>query len=279
MAFIDIEDPKRRDEIVAEYVATIRNVQQRNEDEKAVGLAKQETIEKTFNPIVKSTEKSTEAIVKGLKKINEQIEKKSNLTPITVSRKRVWNEQTGYNAIEYYLTKYDKKNIDKYFSIQRFGEDDYRMGEKEIEVDGNSNITVDNTTYRGTPGLWALIMLVSPKTTSYTEQDLEVYRELALQTDVMDHPQNIQKGGRPNTTTKAKMLKSFLEEGEGSGIQFLPGDIRGLSTKLNLLLAEFHAGNTSTRNEIVSILDELKKRKKITREEYNDINTFLASTL
>ena len=122
-------------------------------------------------------------------------------------------------------------------------------------------------------------MLAAPK--DYTEEDFDAYSHLALLTNVMNHPQNLQKGGRPNTTTKAKMFKSFLEEGEadGSGIQFLPGDIRGLSTKLNLLLAEFHAGNTSTRNEIVSILDELKKRKKITRKEYNDINTFLASTL
>ena len=63
----------------------------------------------------------------------------------------------------------------------------------------------------------------------------------------------------------------------GSGIQFLPGDIKGLQTKLNYLLAEYRAGNRSplTRNEIVSILDELLRRKKISRKEYRDINTFL----
>ena len=43
----------------------------------------------------------------------------------------------------------------------------------------------------------------------------------------------------------------------GKGIQFLPGDIKGLSTKLNLLLAEFTAGNMSlTWDKIVYILDE-----------------------
>ena len=57
-------------------------------------------------------------------------------------------------------------------------------------------------------------------------------------------------------------------------IQFLPGDIKGLTTKLNLLLAEFAAGNTSsTRNEIVYILDELLRRKEISHEEYRDINS------
>ena len=41
MAFIDIKDPRKRDQIVADYLATIQRVQQRNEDEKAVGLLRQ----------------------------------------------------------------------------------------------------------------------------------------------------------------------------------------------------------------------------------------------
>ena len=63
----------------------------------------------------------------------------------------------------------------------------------------------------------------------------------------------------------------------GSGIQFLPSNIKGLQTKLNYLLAEYRAGNRSplTRNEIVSILDELLRRKRLWRKEYRDINTFL----
>ena len=62
----------------------------------------------------------------------------------------------------------------------------------------------------------------------------------------------------------------------GEGIQYLPVlvDIKGLTMKLNLLLAEFAAGNTSsTRKEIVYILDELLRRKKISRAEYRDINS------
>ena len=46
---------------------------------------------------------------------------------------------------------------------------------------------------------------------------------------------------------------------DGDGIQFLPGDIKGLETKLNCLLGKYRAGNRSslTRNQIVSILDDL----------------------
>ena len=70
-----------------------------------------------------------------------------------------------------------------------------------------------------------------------------------------------------------KELKEF-DEAKGDGI-FLPGDIKGLKTKLNLLLAEFRAGNTTTRNEIVFILDELRRRKQMSKKEYKEINNFL----
>ena len=64
---------------------------------------------------------------------------------------------------------------------------------------------------------------------------------------------------------------------DDGGIQFLPGDIKGLETKLNYLLGEYQAGNRSslTRNQIVSILEELLQRKRISRKEYREINTFL----
>ena len=69
--------------------------------------------------------------------------------------------------------------------------------------------------------------------------------------------------------------------GEGSGISnqvsFLPGDIGGLAKKFKLLLAEFMAGNKTTRNELVSILDELLRRGKITKNEYTNSNSFLAA--
>ena len=45
-------------------------------------------------------------------------------------------------------------------------------------------------------------------------------------------------------------------------IQFLPGDIKGLQTKLGYLLAEYQAGNTfATRNQIVAVADELFRRR------------------
>ena len=73
-------------------------------------------------------------------------------------------------------------------------------------------------------------------------------------------------------------MVSHQNGGGGDGIiKFLPGDIKGLEKKLNYLLGKYRAGNRSslTRNQIVSILDVLLRRKSISRKEYREINTFL----
>ena len=68
-------------------------------------------------------------------------------------------------------------------------------------------------------------------------------------------------------------MEDVLKFHIGNGIQFLPGDINGLQIKLDYLLAEYRAGNTSaTRNQIVAIADELLRRKQLSRTKYNSIN-------
>ena len=291
MAFIDIKDPRQRDKLVADYLNTIKHVQQQNEDERAVGLAIQVDLETTFNPVIKATEKSTKAITKELIPLREEIKNINKpKPPAAASRKRTWDVTNGLTAIDYYLNKYGQKGLDKYYGIQQ-DDDKLVMGDKDVTVDDDSNISVDDVTYKGTPGLWMLIMTASPNPKSYTNEDFENYRDLVKRTNVMQHPRGIQEGiSRPAQTYKRKVVLEKVmaddaeeEEEEGSklgtGIQFLPGDIKGLHTRLNLLLAEYVAGNRSTRNEIVGILDELKRRKSISRKEYTDINSFLAKTL
>ena len=293
MTFIDIKDPKERDRFVADYISTIKNIQQQSEDEKSLGLKRQIDLEKTFNPVIKATEMSTKAITEEIKNIRPP------RPTLSVSRKRTWDVSNGLTAIDYYLNKYGKHNLDKYYGIQQDG-DKLMMGDKEVVVDGDSNIHVNDKTFKGTPGLWSLVMLKTPK--GFTDDDFAAYGELVKMTDVMQHPSSVIIGtSRPGQTSKyTKILKNIANENDdettgedrkdeaeaedetidGSGIQFLPGDIKGLNTKLNLLLAEFAAGNrSSTRNEIVGILDELKRRKRISRKDYTDINSYLAKTL
>ena len=110
---------------------------------------------------------------------------------------------------------------------------------------------------------------------------MDAYRALVRQTDVINNPNNITNKSRPRTTTKfQRFLKPIMEEqqaADGEGIvNFLPADINSLMQKLQLLVGEFIAGNKTTRNEIVAILDDLRRRNKISEGDYTRINTLLS---
>lgn len=262
MSFLDIKNPTERDKIVNEYLSTMRKIQQRTQDEKALSLATRQQLETEYSPITSATEKATKAITDELVPLHEEI-KNLKRTPRIMIRKRTWDENSDLNAYDYYQ-KYNS-GADKYFAI-REEQDQLVLGDKEVHLD-NNNIIIDETEYQGSPGLWRLLMLNDP--TDYSDDDYHIYQEIARSTDLINNPQR-RRNGRPTTTIKYTILESH----EGHGI-FLPGDIKGLEQKLNVLLAEYSAGNKTTRNEIVYILDELLRRKKISMREYTDINTFL----
>ena len=329
MSFLDIKDPKKRDAIVAAYLATKNRIQQRNLNEKAQDLAHSDELKEMFHPIVESTEKSAKTIAKELAPLQEEVKNLSaNLLMkdggVGAKRRKpgagkLWTRDMGMNALNFYLNHFDKSKLDKYFGIQlAHGDNSLMMGDRAIGVDNESNIHIDNVEYKGTDGLWALIMLASPRKAMYTDEDMHKYRDLAARTHVARHPRGAERLlSRPKTTYKWKTffaatstsqpssssappssgddddgeydddddddfdddsLSSAPSPHHGRGVAFLPGDIKGLKSKLNLLLAEFRAGNTTaTRGEIVPILDELLRRRQISRGEYNDINRHISA--
>ena len=216
-------------------------------------MTRQDDLQTIFNPVVESTEKSTETITKELVAMREEIRTLKDRLAGTEPRK------LEGNVLHKYLDTVDKSKLDEYFGIQQTDEG-YMMGDKEVVIDESSNIHVDGVDYKGTLGLWMLVMLSSPK--DYTSEDLANYKHLAKQTNVMSRPRGVKRRiSRPTTTYKWRYILQESHDGKGI-VQYLPDDIKGLTTKLNLLLAEFAAGNTSsTRNEIVYILDELLRRK------------------
>ena len=66
MSFFNIKDPRKRDALVEDYLATVNRIRQRNLNEKAQDLARDEDLTGLFNPVVQSTEKSTEAITREM---------------------------------------------------------------------------------------------------------------------------------------------------------------------------------------------------------------------
>ena len=320
MSFINIKDPKKRDEIVAEYLATVKRLQNRDITERAHDLTRTEEINRVLEPVVRSTAKSTEAITKELIPIREEIHNLNDRIiaqqppklegkdedqqqhqpppPPSPPPNREDEEKEEPNLVQMFYQQLPEEKIDKYFGIiPDGGWNHYKMGKKRVQIEG-PDILVDGRRYNGTKGLWSLIMRKVPH--EFTREDMFVYRNLVLHTNAMAYPNNLRHDSQVRRTKKWRQIFPLfdtldMEEEQispsspppstsnppqgkttGDGIQYLPGDIKGLQTKLNYLLAEYRAGNRlSTRNQIVSILDELLRRRKISRKEYKDINTFL----
>ena len=99
---------------------------------------------------------------------------------------------------------------------------------------------------------------------------------LPIDCKIVQHFKNMEVPAAEGKQNMDHVIKLHI----GNGIQFLPGDINGLQIKLDYLLAEYHAGNTSaTRGQIVAIIDELLRRKVISQAKYNSINNYIQNEI
>ena len=74
------------------------------------------------------------------------------------------------------------------------------------------------------------------------------------------------KGGRKKRQEDPKPSTS------GTGLKILPSDPNALIDRFDLLFTSQKAGHTGVRNEIVSILDELKRQGVINVNDYKKLN-------
>ena len=72
-----------------------------------------------------------------------------------------------------------------------------------------------------------------------------------------------------------KTPKERPTEETGSGLKILPSDPNALIDRFDLLFSSKEAGHTGVRNEIVSILDELKRQGVINVQEYKKLNSII----
>ena len=269
MAFIEIKNPQERDKIVSDYIETVKQLKEKSLNDKAEGLQRQIQLEKAFTPVVQATKESTAKITEEIKK-NRAVKE---------SDKGYWSKDFSKKAIDFYLNL--KSNKDDYYGIQK-SKTGYIMGDKNVEIDEQSNIHIDGNTFEGTPGLWELIMLKQPQ--NYTPEDMKLYEDVVEKTQVIFNPLTKKSTDKPKSTKKYTNILKHLEEAyetdeekgvdeeskSGTGIQFLPSNINSLLDRLKLLYGEREAGNIiATNNEIVAVLDELLRQNYLSRAQYN----------
>ena len=312
MSFYDIKDHKKRDETIKNYLATVKRIKKHNMDERLENLGYQIQMQEKFRPVLESNAEMTKEITQDLVPIkqelvtlNKSILDRNRLnrmqmgsprklpdtplgrpllslpkmlqdlaeTPAAVPRPRPTPERYGHVAAKYLKNALAGGN-DITTGI-RYEGNNMMIGNKNVKVQDN-NLKIGDEIYNGTPGLWDLITQNKPK--DYSPQDLKTYKNIMVQTNALyqnNDPTTLR--GRANKSDKWKKIqKPIWEEEEkkkkGSGITFLPKDIKGLWQKLKVLGAEYRAGNKTTHNELVAVLDELKRQGGITEEEYTNIN-------
>ena len=189
----------------------------------------------------------------------------------------------------------------------------FKIGETPIKIEDN-NIFINDIGYEGTPGLWRLLTSKTiPDKTEYSPNDLYKYIRIMSITNTT-RAKYKEDGQRISGTEKMnKLIKplviAFEECGEdiesilideieehfkeetdeeetdedddlqpstsGTGLKILPSDPNALIDRFDLLFSSKKAGHTGVRNEIVSILDELKRQRVINTKEYKKLNSLI----
>ena len=278
MSFFRITDPKKRDEMVKDYMSTMKRLHKREMNERLGELSYQLEQERHFKPLIESHEK-----------VVKQIAKKADEAEAIIPKKEEMGDEIGSLAADVKRRILAKDpDVDTTFGIYYSPSGDAYIGNKPVTIQGD-DILIENEVYHGTEGLWRLITGVKESQIGvigrdFTDEDLLEYAKLLRQTSVLHRDFN-PNNSRPRSSSSWKwktLLRPLWDkykqedsEEEGSGVKYLPSTIKALKEKLAVLLGEYQAGNTTTRNELVPVLDQLRSRKAISESKYRAINSAL----
>ena len=314
MSFIKVKDPRKREELIKDFIETRKRIKD-NFIAKKVGEAEYQTgLTKLFKPVTE-TQKATakeiteaqkataEKFTQELLPIKEGIEElptklfRKVFPSIELKASDIMN--LGPLAVNALLQAFTKKNIDLAFGLYA-QEGKFKIGNKEVNIEDN-DIKVDDIIFEGTPGFWELITSKNPNPDNYTSEDLEKYQQLVILTNTAyqgNNPKNNKaKSSRSpkwkniikpiwEQIKKQKEEEEYEEEYEepalipltptkGTGLKILPSDPNALIDRFDLLFSSKKAGHTGVRNEIVSILDELKRQGVLKTNEYKKLNSLI----
>ena len=305
MSFIKIKDPRKREELIKDFIETRKRIKDNFIARKVGEIEYQTGLTKLFKPVTE-TQKATakeitdaqkataEKITSELIPIKEGLEKIPDITfptypAVEMTKEEI--EKIGPIATDALIKLASKKGIDKSFGLTVKNKK-FHIGDKPITIK-DDNIIIEDVEYPGTYGLWELILSQEPQEGKYTEDDYLNYINLLVQTNTIyqgNNPnQNRAKSSRGDKWNKLispvwehireskKPLKRKRRQQDptGSGLKILPSDPNALIDRFNLLFSSKKAGHTGVRNEIISILDELKRQGVINVNEYKKLNSLI----
>ena len=313
MSFIKIKDPRKREELIKDFIETRKRIKD-NFIARKVGEAEYQTgLTKLFKPVTETQKATAKEITEAQKATAEKFT--SELLPIkegieelpTKLFRKIFPSiefkasdiiNFGPFAVDALLQAFTKNNIDLTYGIYAI-DGKFKIGNKFITIEDN-DIKVDGLIFEGTKGFWELVTSKNPKRENYNNEDLSKYQRLVILTNTAFQNNNPNQNKPKSSRSKkwGNIIKPIWEaikeqqedetEDEyeeftdeptpgtsGDGLKILPSDPNALIDRFDLLFSSKKAGHTGVKNEIVSILDELKRQGVINVNEYKKLNSII----
>ena len=329
MSFIKVKDPRKREELIKDFIETRKRIKDNfiakkvGEIEYQTGLTKlfkpvTETQKATAKEITEAQKATAEKITQELLPIKEGIEKLPGAISEagqSLSFPALGMTEEELIKIGPIARKYIQSNLGRATTkAGLYSEDDnLKIGYRPVKIE-NDDIIIDDERFKGTDGLWKLITSKDiPDITEYGAEDLAGYITIMHITKATYDKNNKRVGGNDKMNKLIKPLVKALEEDKssnklitkinkhfgfeeeyevptsipltptskagqslkGTGLKILPSDPNALIDRFDLLFSSKKAGHTGVRNEIVSILDELKRQGVLKTNECKKLNSLI----
>ena len=175
MSFLKITDPKKRDFIFNEFIKARQNIQQNFLSKRVRDVNTKYELSKLFKLVADMQKDLKESFISELKSIREGMKNLPKAVTFTQFPSITAYDDDGEEEVnvfigdiaEQYLRKFaSNSGTDKTFRLlDKDGK--FYIGNKKAKIKQN-NIIVDDREYAGTPGLWELIVEITPDDKIFT---------------------------------------------------------------------------------------------------------------
>ena len=278
MSFIKITDPKQREALAREFQETKRSIQASNMQHRLEKMGLDRDLSKIFKPVVEAQKEAASKITKTIEDIPiappnpvPALPPPAEFAdPLPIEPPH--GTQLGPRATQY-LKLSMTPHADHTFGL-RVEDGVFMIGSSPVTFDGD-DIFVDGVRHKGTPGLWELMVKKRPE--SFDPEDLMTYGDILRASGAMYQGNSVlSRTPKSNRSYKWKEIVSgiYQQDKYGSGLQtvFLPKDFDSLMDRLELCAAAYRAGNNGVRNEIVAILDAMRRLGYIGDQKYKQLH-------
>ena len=184
MSFIKVTDPRKREELIRDFIETRKRIKDNFIARKVGEIEYQTGLTKLFKPVTETQKATAKEITDAQKATAEKFT--SELLPIkegieelptklfrkifpSIELKASDIMNLGPLAVNALLQAFTKKNVDLTFGL--YAKDGkFKIGSEFVNIEDN-DIKVDDKIFEGTPGFWELVTSLNPDPDNYTEED------------------------------------------------------------------------------------------------------------